>query len=423
MNKKKLPMIVGMAALRELLGLMRDVIEPGVSIFGDIIKSRLIYEVDCSKYILYKHRGSAIAELFPNITRIIKMEHFNDKHHKMCEFSDSESCDYRIFNGTPIVLMIRRCDDDRGGSYTKASLYTLNTKNHVRNLHKFLNMVRDRSVQLMKKEWDKYWWQVVNEHGQMRRYEVIHPRTFDDVFIPDKQLKELLNAIDNYRSKGKWYEEKHIPNHFGIMLYGVPSSGKTSIVQALASYMKVPVVFMNGDLLHTLPEIINDNFFGMSDCWYDRDLCQILLIEDIDCGMVSHSRSLMNCNNNTNDDKNAVGLGSILNALDGINAPSNVIYVFTTNHVEKLDPALIRPGRIDLQLEIGYVCRETFQKFCKFHYGEIDTSDFDIKDGLTFAQLQVMVMKGMTLQELVKEVSVVKTNNNQTSMVGPSILW
>jgi hypothetical protein len=105
---------------------------------------------------------------------------------------------------------------------------------------------------------------------------------------------------------------------------------------------------------------------------------------------------------------NTIGLASVLNTIDGIGAPTNTIFIFTTNHVEKLDPALIRPGRIDLKLEIKPVCVETFTQFMKKHYGE-DVSipkDLKIKSGISFAELQTMVMGKKTPEEIIKHVKV-----------------
>ena len=124
---------------------------------------------------------------------------------------------------------------------------------------------------------------------------------------------------------------------------------------------------------------------------------QILLIEDIDCAMLTKEYD-----ENGKMITRGSNLGSLLNELDGINSVSNVIYIFTTNHIEKLDPALIRPGRIDLKLEIKYVNFETLNKFLNFHYGEIVKKKFKVRDGITFAELQVMVMQDATIDDIVK---------------------
>jgi ATP-dependent 26S proteasome regulatory subunit len=90
-----------------------------------------------------------------------------------------------------------------------------------------------------------------------------------------------------------------------------------------------------------------------------------------------------------------------LNSIDGVCAPFNVVFIFTTNHIEKLDPALLRPGRIDLCVEIKPVCLETFTEFMIHHFGDIKIpKTLKIKDGITFAKLQLMVMNHASPKEI-----------------------
>ena len=129
---------------------------------------------------------------------------------------------------------------------------------------------------------------------------------------------------------------------------------------------------------------------------------QIILVEDIDCGFISsQSRFLITDDNKPKDDAKQSGFASILNAIDGIGATANTIWMFTTNHIERLDPALIRPGRIDLKLEIGEITLETLNMFLKNHYDKEYTGDLSIKKGLTFAMLQTEVMRGKSFEEII----------------------
>jgi chaperone BCS1 len=89
----------------------------------------------------------------------------------------------------------------------------------------------------------------------------------------------------------------------------------------------------------------------------------VLLFEDIDCMRGSQSREgrdsreatdgTTTLNRKENAPGNAVTLAGLLNLLDGFHAPNGVLFVMTTNHVDKLDPALLRPGRIDHKLFLG----------------------------------------------------------------------
>ena len=93
-------------------------------------------------------------------------------------------------------------------------------------------------------------------------------------------------------------------------------------------------------------------------------------------------------------------LGKLLNYMDGYGSPDGTIWILTTNHINKLDPALVRPGRIDLNIEIGYATDETFVKFMKFHYGYNVPDTYHIKDGMLFGDLQTKVMLGWSVDQM-----------------------
>lgn len=88
----------------------------------------------------------------------------------------------------------------------------------------------------------------------------------------------------------------------------------------------------------------------------------VLLFEDIDCMKSGQARVLISGEETPSDRKekenpanhNAVTLSGLLNVLDGFFAPTGVLFMMTTNRIEALDPALLRPGRIDYRLYLGF---------------------------------------------------------------------
>ena len=236
-------------------------------------------------------------------------------------------------------------------------------------------------------------------------------RSFNDVFIEDEVLDKIKLGIESFISKREWYCKHHIPYHYGIILYGEPGTGKSSIAQAIAKEYDMTITDIDTSVPNLIPDMIDSikrNFASLSG------RTQILLIEDIDCAMLTKEYD-----ENGKMITRGSNLGSLLNELDGISAVNNIIYIFTTNHIEKLDPALIRPGRMDLKLEIKYVTFETLNKFLNFHYGKTVTKKFKVKDGITFAELQVMVMQNATIDDIVKfckEKKVIKNDKSESTV-------
>jgi len=98
-------------------------------------------------------------------------------------------------------------------------------------------------------------------------------------------------------------------------------------------------------------------------------------------------------------------LGKILGALDGIISNHGRVIILTTNHAEILDSALIRPGRIDVQIEVGYMISETFNSFLKRFFPEYKERDVNLKDGITPVQIQNDIILGLTPSELIEKYS------------------
>jgi chaperone BCS1 len=146
-----------------------------------------------------------------------------------------------------------------------------------------------------------------------------------------------------------------VPYHRGYLLYGPPGTGKTSLVSALAakSGMSIYIVNLSEFNVRTLKTAMNEVPEN-----------SLILFEDIDCMKAGNRRddlselrerqhSAAGTEKTDVADRFGVTLSGLLNVLDGVHAPANVVYVMTTNKVEALDPALLRPGRIDYRLFMG----------------------------------------------------------------------
>ena len=93
----------------------------------------------------------------------------------------------------------------------------------------------------------------------------------------------------------------------------------------------------------------------------------------------------------------------LLNAIDGFFSSHGRILIASTNHIDKLDSALIRPGRIDLKIEIGYITSEILQEFLCNFYPTYKNYEYKIKNNVTVAQLQGWMLEGLTADEIVEK--------------------
>jgi mitochondrial chaperone BCS1 len=181
------------------------------------------------------------------------------------------------------------------------------------------------------------------------RVESYSPRVLESVVLDPGEREHLLEDVTQFRRSKQRYEQLGVPYHRGYLLYGPPGTGKTSIVSALAAHFGMSVYSVN------LTEF-NDR--SLMKAVNQVPSNSVLLFEDIDCMKGSQARK------DGPDDKgqnakesapliNAVTLSGLLNVLDGFYAPAGVLFVMTTNHVDALDEALLRPGRIDYKLYMG----------------------------------------------------------------------
>jgi chaperone BCS1 len=128
-----------------------------------------------------------------------------------------------------------------------------------------------------------------------------------------------------------------IPWRRGYLFFGPPGTGKTSVAFALAGELRLKLCALS----LTNPKL-NDNV--MADLLQRTPPRSLILIEDIDAFFKARDKQ---------DARIQISFSGLLNAIDGVGAQEGRIVVLTTNHRELLDAALIRPGRIDLEVELG----------------------------------------------------------------------
>ncbi|KAL0957129.1 hypothetical protein HGRIS_003221 [Hohenbuehelia grisea] len=218
-----------------------------------------------------------------------------------------------------------------------------------------------------------------DSYGSWRWTDSRHKRPLTSIVLEPGVKEMLVDDTKDFLRSEAWYADRGIPFRRGYLLHGVPGSGKSSLIHALAGELQLDVYVIS-----------------LSSSWISDSMLQtlmgrvparcILLLEDLDAAFTrstsrdeestgspetrtstvapapisSSSRrggrsSRRTRSARTDQDKlndvNTLSLSGLLNALDGVAAAEGRILFATTNHLERLDPALSRPGRMDVWVE------------------------------------------------------------------------
>lgn len=214
---------------------------------------------------------------------------------------------------------------------------------------------------------DTDYWRPINLH---------HPATFDTIAMDPKIKQEVMDDLARFIKRKDYYKRIGKAWKRGYLLYGPPGTGKSSLVAAMANYLKFDIydlelteVGSNSSLRRLLVGMRNKS---------------ILVVEDIDCSMELQQRETDNNGTSVRskgqDEK--VTLSGLLNFVDGLwsSCGEERIIVFTTNYKDRLDPALLRPGRMDMHIHMGYCGISEFRVLASNYH--------DADDHLLFGEIE-----------------------------------
>ena len=185
-------------------------------------------------------------------------------------------------------------------------------------------------------------------------------RPLDSVLLDEGVKERIVADVEDFNLSKKWYADRGVPYRRGYLLYGPPGTGKSSFIQALAGHLNYNIALLNlsekgmtDDRLNYLLTIIPER--------------TIVLLEDVDVAWVNRRDMGSDGYNGP-----SVTMSGLLNALDGVASAEERIIFLTTNHVEKLDAALIRPGRVDMTVYLGNATVYQIEQLWKRFYEEAD---------------------------------------------------
>ncbi|KAG8383343.1 hypothetical protein BUALT_Bualt04G0002600 [Buddleja alternifolia] len=214
-----------------------------------------------------------------------------------------------------------------------------------------------------------------------------HPSTFDTLAMDPEKKEEIIDDLITFSKAKDYYEKVGKAWKRGYLLYGPPGTGKSTMIAAMANLLKYDVY----DLELTA---VMDNT-ELRKLLIDTSSKSIVVIEDIDCSLDLTGQRQKKDEDEDKKKKDEekdpikekmkkmeenktseVTLSGLLNFIDGLWSAcgGERIIVFTTNYVEKLDPALIRRGRMDKHIEMSYCGFEAFKVLAK-NYLDLDSHD------------------------------------------------
>ncbi|KAF2786732.1 mitochondrial chaperone BCS1 [Melanomma pulvis-pyrius CBS 109.77] len=204
--------------------------------------------------------------------------------------------------------------------------------------------------------------------NECRRYylELVENKTCVFEHHGDRKLKEMLlgDVTEFLDPKTRaWYSMRGLPYQRGYLLHGPPRTGKSSLCLSIAGHFDLDVYVLTMSSLDD---------YSLKSLFAELPQHCIVLLEDVDATVV-HRKPGDSADGSHSVSKNGpanqkVSLSTLLNVLDGLASSEGRLLIMTTNHIERLDPALIRPGRVDMKAELYLADEDMINQLFYFVY-------------------------------------------------------
>ncbi|MCO5599246.1 hypothetical protein L7F22_053347 [Adiantum nelumboides] len=237
-----------------------------------------------------------------------------------------------------------------------------------------------------------------------------HPASFHSLALEPALKQKIMDDLTDFVNGEQFYKDAGRAWKRGYLLYGPPGTGKSTMIAAMANFLEYDVydlelteVKSNAELRSLLLHTSNK---------------AVIVLEDIDCSLDLSERKKKKASKPDAEDGpkfpgaereekgGEVTLSGLLNFTDGLwsSCGSERIFVFTTNHIEKLDAALLRSGRMDMHIHLSYCGFEAFKVLAKNY--------LKLEDHLLFEEVRA-VMEDEGVQMTPADVSEVMTREKR----------
>jgi hypothetical protein len=285
---------------------------------------------------------------------------------------------------------IEREDDHERVIYTSIDIRLFSWRVSSREIQSFLEKCKLEMQILSNLDPNKCTFMRMDDYGTHSSSNQLYSANFDNLAIRRDDKARLMTYLDRFADKDR-LRHLSLPDRAFIMLYGPPGTGKTSLIKAMAQHTgRILVRLSIGP--NTSSHGFRTMFFStFSEYGFDK---AIYVLEEIDTihtaflkrtekseryqdqmsAIMQEIKSIKNDEDNPSSKSNTMTICDILEAFDGLCETPGLMMIATTNHLEALDPAIVR--RFGLRLKMGLLCRETFSAIVSRHY-ETTVSDAD----------------------------------------------
>ena len=192
-------------------------------------------------------------------------------------------------------------------------------------------------------------------------------RGLDTIFASGSTVSDVVARVEWFLANEDWYLRRGIPYKLVVLLHGEPGTGKTSLVFALASHFNRSLcTIADAKYLDQALASTPENSFTLVE---DVDMLSVSRVEDKDLAPAPASGVAASADPPRATDQEMSALHTLINALDGIGTPHGLVLFMTTNYRSRLDPALIRDGRVDLDQKVPRLDAGAAEKMLEAFYG------------------------------------------------------
>ena len=269
-----------------------------------------------------------------------------------------------------------------------------------KNLDHIKSFLKDANLHNQNK--DNSYIEVHNFKNHWTKLNKLPIRNMDTIYLDSKIKDNIIEDVQNFLEEEDVYSLYGIPYKKTYLLEGVPGTGKTSLIFAIASMLKMNIAIINFG-----PDM-DDAVFMKAISYMPSN--SILLMEDVD-SVFNERDTLVH---------SPITFSALLNTLDGVARRHKLITFITTNHIERLDEALLRPGRIDKIFNFSYASENQIKEmFLKFRPNDKDKFDLfysKIKNNnYTTAVLQKFFFMNRKCDDIIEKIPELNSINTQHS--------